>query len=121
MLLSQQAPLENKLFFQWNFRHKADTRNRSTWSRGSSRTTGGSKGEASTNNSGNNSLNYNNTKKKIEIVNIKDDLNHKSLEELIYLFNNQDEYVKDYMTPYNDQLNELKDEINKLAGKLLIF
>ena len=53
-------------------------------------------------------------------VNIEQDLNSKSIEELIYIFNNQEEYVKEYMSPYRKPIDELKSEVNILCGKILI-
>lgn len=50
---------------------------------------------------------------------IEEDLNSKSVEELIYIFNNQDEYVKDYMEPYKQSSYDLKNEVDKISGKKL--
>lgn len=63
---------------------------------------------------------FNNEPKK-NYKSIEDDLNSKSVEELIYIFHNQDEYVKDYMEPYKQSSYELKNEVDKISGKKILL
>lgn len=61
--------------------------------------------------------NVNNQKKSNESQILQNDLSNKSIEELIYIYMNQDEYVYEFMKQYKENLNTLKDEVNKLHGK----
>ena len=55
--------------------------------------------------------------KPIEMVNLESDLNSKSIEELIYIYYNQEDYVNEYLKPYRDSVDELKSEVGKIVGK----
>lgn len=65
--------------------------------------------------------NVNNQKKSNESQILHNDLSNKSIEELIYIYMNQDEYVYEFMKQYKENLNALKDEVNKLHGKSILI
>jgi hypothetical protein len=48
---------------------------------------------------------------------LKKNLESKSIEELLYIYYNQEEFVCDYTKKYTTNLAELIDETNSIAGK----
>ncbi len=48
---------------------------------------------------------------------LRKDLESKSIEELIYIHYNQEEYINDYTKKYSTGLNDLMNETNNTAGK----
>eukprot|EP00340_Litonotus_pictus_P003658 CAMPEP_0170516860 /NCGR_PEP_ID=MMETSP0209-20121228/2988_1 /TAXON_ID=665100 ORGANISM="Litonotus pictus, Strain P1" /NCGR_SAMPLE_ID=MMETSP0209 /ASSEMBLY_ACC=CAM_ASM_000301 /LENGTH=263 /DNA_ID=CAMNT_0010801923 /DNA_START=467 /DNA_END=1258 /DNA_ORIENTATION=+ len=58
-----------------------------------------------------------NVSKRKDSVNLEADLNSKSIEELIYIYYNQEEFVKNYLTPYTEPINDLKKEVDDLTDE----
>lgn len=52
---------------------------------------------------------------------IENDLNSKSIEELIYIYHNQEEYVSEFMEKHKSSINALKSEVDKLYGKSILI
>lgn len=52
---------------------------------------------------------------------IENDLMSKSIEEIIYIYHNQEEYVSEFMEKHKSSINALKNDVDKLYSKLLIY
>lgn len=73
------------------------------------------------NNNFNNNYNNNHLKRDSYFKNIENDLNNKSIEELVYILNNKDELLEELSAPLYEPLNILKKEVEVLAGKFNIY
>lgn len=50
---------------------------------------------------------------------LESDLSSKSIEELVYIYLNQDDYINEFMIKYKEPTHKLKLEVDKLFGKVI--